>query len=293
MTPATSCKKPVAMQDRLLVRREHSIAWGAVGGATEEIWLLGSDIAEIFLLSPDTDRLAVIAATLASTAGSSIALREKAETSKLNLPSVNKRVVVYPTSIVTSDRAATLHGSGERIEVVKCSHVNEILSGIEILQQSVLESVSPMIELSLRGAKKKRRKVKGKGSHLHPQLGIILVEQKEMRRIPTHSQSNDDSLSSPVPLIQESFWSEAAVLTESGNVNAEDPTIDCHKPPTALADVVPACAEFIFAPHNLSLQLRQSPMATIIDDDYDAMPMTVSFADMFEALLSEKRKVIQ
>lgn len=306
LVSAAGSYKHVTAQDQLLLRREYSRVRDrdrdrdAAGRAVEEVWLLGSDIAEIFLLCPDTERLSVLAASLTLSAVSEIASGGKREAVAINDTPTNSNETVIFSESFTSDSAATSASqrcaSDEREEGFLRSDVSEAQSGMGVLeQQDVRSGCRSSVELSVEGAKKKRRKGKGKGNG--KELGSN-----------SHHQLNVSSLrniaSLPSPHVQSSLLcSQLEGLTELSHATAQEEEGEqgssavtaCDKSSMKLRDTAPASAEVIVTSQNSSSSFSSLPLllphtATNIDDDIDAAPMTASFADVFEALLSEKRK---
>ena len=175
------------------------------------------------------------------------------------------------------------------------------LSGIGIThtQEPVIESISCGIEMLTKGAEahKKRRKAnakakgkakeKGMGINCHPlsQLGPSSVDHilldMDMQSTPTYSQSYATSLSPTLPCVRESILPLPGQLSYT---EAEMSTTECNMSPTKLTDIEPTYP-----------QLSPTSSNREGEDDYSAVPVAVavSFADMFESLLSEKRKLIQ
>ena len=328
LVPAAGSHRHVTAQDKLLLRREYSSPRDrdrerdrdrdkdrdrdrdTADRAVEEFWLLGSSIAEIFLLSPDTERLSVLAASLTSSTALEITsgVKRKATTIKA-LPGTSNETVISSetltsdsTSTTTSQRGA----SGEREEGVLFSDVTKAQSGTSVLEQSDIRSgCTSIMELSMKGEMKKRRKGKGKGEGKGKERGSNSNHQLNNSSL-GHIESLPPPLPPLLPHVQSSFLcSQAGGATELSHEEAhqgegegegeEDPiaVITCEKSFMKLTDTAPACSMDNVSSHNLSSS--SSPLllpstATNMDDDIDADPMTVSFADMFKSLLSEKRK---
>ena len=260
--------------------------------------MLGSGIAEIFLLCPDTVRLAVLAASLTLSAASEIASGGKRKATAMNVISVNASETAVSSESFTSDGAATStlqrSASGGREEEFLCSDVSKAQSGIGVLEQPDLGSACTVsMELSVNGAKKKRRK--GKGKSKVKELGINHHDQLNV-------PSLGDIASLPSPHVQNSFLcSQPGGLTELSHAKAKEEKEEegssavtaCEQSSMKVTGTDPPFAEVIDASQNSSSSsspLLLPPTAPNMDDYIDAAPVTVSFADMFEALLSEKRK---
>ena len=277
--------------------------------------MLGSDMEEICLLNPDADRLALITASSStstsistSTVGSEIAFREKAKSVSLNIQLLSKSDAPFISQSQSELSAVTSLDNGRRNEAEDTGIFNGTfsLSEIGITQQPVIESTSSSVKMLSKGANKKRRKAKGKGKEkgmgincLQSQLGPSCVDHSDMQSTPTtstpaHSQSNVMSLSPTLPCVRESNLPGRSSFTE-----AEKSTTECNMSLTILTDTDPTCQEhFIAAQSSSFLQPPLSPASSNREDedDYSAstpVPVAVSFADMFESLLSKKRKLIQ
>jgi hypothetical protein len=311
LVSAAGSKKHVTAQDTLLLRREYSSPRDrdrdTSGRAVEEFWLLGSGIAEIFLLSPDTERLSVLAASLTSTAASEITLGiQRKATTMTALPGTSNETVISSESFTfdsTSTTTSQRGTSGEREEGYLCSDVTKAQSGTSVLEQSDLRSgCTSSMEVSVEGAKKRRRG-KDKGKRKDKELGSNCNHQ-----LNDSSLGYIESLPPPPPLrhVKSSvLCSQAEGLTELSHEEAHQEEGEgekdsiavtvCEKSLMELTDTAPACPVDNVTSHHLSSSSSSSPLllpstATNMDDDIDAEPMTVSFADMFESLLSEKRK---
>ena len=189
--------------------------------------------------------------------------------------------------------------------------------GITYTQQpvTVIELISSGIEMLSKGAgaNKKRRKAKAKakgrekgcmGINCHPlsQLGPSSVDylHSDMQSTPTNSQSNAVmSLGPTLPCVRESILPlpDQFSCTEA---ESEKSTTECNMSLTKLIDVDPTCPDILIAVQSSSFpQPQVSPTSSNREgeDDYSAIPVPVtvpvSFADMFESLLSEKRKLMQ
>ena len=182
------------------------------------------------------------------------------------------------------------------------------LSEIGITQQPITESTLSSIEMHSKGAKHKRRKAKAnakaKGKErgmgincCQSRLGPSFVDHSDTQSTPTtsaHSQSNVMSLSPPLPCVRKSVLPGQLSYAE-----AEKSTTECNTSLTELTDIDPTSQEHFIAVQSSSFpQPPLSPASSNREDedDYSAatpIPVAVSFADMFESLLSEKRKLIQ
>ena len=320
LVSAAGSNRHVTAQDKLLLRREYSNARDrdrdrerakdrdrdTSGRAVEEFWLLGSGIAEMFLLCPDTERLGVLAASLTSSAALEITLGVKRKATTINALLGTSNETVISSGSFTSDSTTTATSqrgaSGERAEGLLCSYVTKAQSGTSVLEQSDLRSsCTSSMELSVEGAmKKRRRKGKGKGK----EQGSICNHQ-----LNDSSQGYIEGLPPPLRHVKSSLLcsqaggstevSHAKAHQEEGEGEVEEDSIAvtaCEKSLMELTDTAPACSMDNVTSQISSSSLSSSsplplpPTATNMDDDIDAEPMTVSFADMFESLLSEKRK---
>jgi hypothetical protein len=332
LVSAAGYNRHVTAQEKLLLRREYSSPRDRdrernrnrdrgrerSGTAMEEFWLLGSGIAEIFLLCPDTERLSVLAASLTLSAASEITSGVKRKATTMNaLPGTSNETVISSESY-TADKTTTTSSqrgaSGEREEGSLCSDVTEAQSGTSVLEQTDLRSgCTSSMELSMEGATKKRRKGKGKdkvkdkgkdkGKELGSNCNHKLIDS---------SRENIESLPPPLRHVMSSLLcNQAGGLTELSHAKVHQEEEDgegeeeedsvavtaCEKSLMKLTDTAPACSMDNITSHDRSSSFSSSssPLpipstATNMDDDIDAVPMTVSFADMFESLLSEKRK---
>jgi hypothetical protein len=340
LVSAAGSNRHVTAQDKLLLRREYSSRRDrdrdrdrdrkrdrdreTSGRAVEEFWLLGSGMAEIFLLCPVTERLSVLAASLALNAASEVTLGVKRKASTTNaLPGTSNETVI-PRESFTSDSTTTntsqRGASGEREEGVLCSDVTTAQSGTSVLDQSELRSsCTSSVELSVEGAMKKRRKGKGKGRD--KDKGEGKDKGKELG-INSNHQLNDSSLEyieSLPPLLRHVQSSllcrQAGGLTElshakvhqeegeregvgegEGEGEEDSIAVTVCESLMKLTETAPACPMDNAISHRLSSS--SSPLllpstATNMDDYIDAEPMTISFADMFESILSDKRKYME